>query len=236
MSRVFLSHSHADHAFVRQLAADLSALGVGVWLYEAEINIGDSLVAKISTAIDQVEYLAVILSPHSVESRWVQQELEQALDSQIAGRTLKVLPILLRDCSIPGFLRGKRWADFRDRDNYEQSLVLLLRSLGIDNGRAEGGRLFDPFAGRYGRLRTLYARPKTWHCIFCGWRCDETYNDYGCKACNKLRPFAGGSATMIRCSACSQWSLGVAEYCEWCGGRFVQSEPRPANPGPAVDG
>jgi hypothetical protein len=68
-----------------------------------------------------------------------------------------------------------------------------------------------------------YSRPKQWHCIYCGWRCDEEYNDYLCKQCNALRPFAGGSATMVRCAHCAQMSLALASYCEWCG-RSLQPE------------
>jgi hypothetical protein len=224
MPKVFLSHSHPDKPFVRQLAADLNAFGVQVWLDEAEINVGDSLIEKISTAIDNVDYLAVVLSPHSISSRWVQEELEQALGLQVAGRQLRVLPILLEDCQVPGFLRGKKWADFRNRQAYDSSLELLLRSIGVDTSRASGSSLYDPFSERYGRLRNLYTRPKDWYCIFCGWHCNESFNDYICKACNKFRPFAGGSATMVGCSKCQQWSLAIATYCEWCGARIAADD------------
>ncbi len=64
---------------------------------------------------------------------------------------------------------------------------------------------------------SLYPRPKRWHCLFCGWCCDDVGNDYLCRRCEALRPFAGGSATMVNCRACGEFSLGVAAYCEWCG-------------------
>jgi hypothetical protein len=41
---IFLSHSSADKPFARRLAGDLRARGVRVWLDEAEIGIGDSLI------------------------------------------------------------------------------------------------------------------------------------------------------------------------------------------------
>jgi hypothetical protein len=71
-----------------------------------------------------------------------------------------------------------------------------------------------------GSVDPLHARPKDWHCIFCGWRCDEPFNDYLCKGCDRVRPFAGGSATMVNCRLCGPWSLGAASYCEWCGARM----------------
>lgn len=60
-------------------------------------------------------------------------------------------------------------------------------------------------------------RPKHWHCIACGWRCDQSYNDYLCGQCGAIRPFVGGSATMMQCRQCREWNLALARFCEWCG-------------------
>lgn len=60
-------------------------------------------------------------------------------------------------------------------------------------------------------------RPKHWHCIACGWRCDQSYNDYLCGQCGTIRPFVGGSATMMQCGQCREWNLVLARFCEWCG-------------------
>ncbi|HEY0603464.1 MAG TPA: hypothetical protein VGD58_11155 [Herpetosiphonaceae bacterium] len=60
-------------------------------------------------------------------------------------------------------------------------------------------------------------RPKHWHCIACGWRCDQSYNDYLCGQCGTIRPFVGGSATMMQCRQCHEWNLALARFCEWCG-------------------
>jgi TIR domain len=109
---IFLSHNYRDKPFVRTLAQDLTAMGVKVWVDEAELRVGDSLITRISLAIDEMRYLGVVLSPHSVDSRWVREELNQALTNQLALRATSVLPILLADCQIPGFLRDRLYADF----------------------------------------------------------------------------------------------------------------------------
>jgi hypothetical protein len=75
MSSVFLAHSSADKRFVRRLAADLLERGIRVWFDEAELLVGDSLFAKIGDGVREVDYLAVILSPASVKSPWVQREV-----------------------------------------------------------------------------------------------------------------------------------------------------------------
>jgi hypothetical protein len=220
MLGVFISHNHQDKTFVRRFGADLAAVGARPWIDEAEINVGDSLIAKISAAIDEMHYFAVVLSPKSVASGWVQQELEQALTTQLAERKVRVLPLLLEPCDIPPFLRGKKYADFTSATGYGPAFANVLKALGMDAGK--GGMLFDPFSKAYGRHQHLYSRPMTWFCIFCGWKCDESFNDYLCKSCKAVRPFAGGSATVVTCSRCKQMSLGIARFCEWCGdGRRV---------------
>jgi hypothetical protein len=129
MPSIFLSHNHNDKPFVRQLAADLRAEGVNVWLDEAEINVGDSLIRKISSGIYEMDYLGAVLSPDSVKSPWVREELEQALHIQISEAYVKVLPILLHDCELPGFLLDKVYADFRNSDNYQEALKDLVESI-----------------------------------------------------------------------------------------------------------
>jgi len=217
MVGVFLSHNHQDKTFVRRLGADLAANGVRPWIDEAEMQVGDSLIAKIGSAIDEMDHFGIVLSPRSVASAWVEQELEQALATQLASRRIKVLPILLETCEIPGFLRGKVYADFTQPASYEQSFARILKALGIERATGEGGRLYDPFAKEYGRHGFIFSRPVTWHCVFCGWRCSDSLNDYICKACGRIRPFAGGTATMVQCHSCKQMSLGLASFCEWCG-------------------
>lgn len=130
MSYVFLSHSHADKPFARRLAADLRANGHSVWIDEAEINIGDSLIEKIRGGLDQVSHVCALLSRVSVASVWVQRELDIASNREIDERRVVVLPLLLEDVELPGFLRGKRYADFRDEASYSASLENLLKALG----------------------------------------------------------------------------------------------------------
>lgn len=129
MPSIFLSHSHNDKPFVRRLANDLTAKGIRVWIDEAEIKIGDSLIRKISSGIYEMDFLGAVLSPDSIQSNWIQEELEQALHIQISEAYVKVLPILLRDCKMPGFLLDKAYADFRDENNYQMALEKLIERI-----------------------------------------------------------------------------------------------------------
>jgi hypothetical protein len=130
MSSIFLSHSHSDKPFARKLAADLRISGHTVWIDEAEINIGDSLVAKIREGIDQVDYVGAIISSSSVASEWVTRELDLASNREMRERRVVVLPLLVERVPLPGFLDGKLYGDFCDPDSYAASFEKLLRALG----------------------------------------------------------------------------------------------------------
>ena len=92
---------------------------------------GDSLIEKIRRGIDQVDYLAVVLTPASANSEWVKKEVDIAMNQEIEGRKVKVLPLLLKNCEIPWFLKGKKYAKFTTDDLYQQALSELLHRLGI---------------------------------------------------------------------------------------------------------
>ena len=128
---VFLSHTSSDKSFVRKLARDLENHGVKFWLDEAEIKVGESLIEKIRQGLDEVDYVAVILSPTSISSAWVQREVDVAMNQEIQGKKIKVLPILYEHCKIPGFLLGKFYADFTEESNYNVAFRRLIESIGI---------------------------------------------------------------------------------------------------------
>lgn len=130
---IFLSHTWADKPFARRLSCDLEKAGAVVWLDEAEIKIGDSLIEKIREGIDSVDYLAVILSPDAVSSTWVQKEVDIAMNQEIKGKQVKVLPLLYKECSLPWFLEGKMYADFTNNEKYPFALSQLLIRLDLDS-------------------------------------------------------------------------------------------------------
>lgn len=129
---IFLSHTSADKPFVRQLRNDLLEHGVPrVWVDEAEIEIGDSLTAKIAEGMRETRYIGVVLSSRSIEAPWVRKELDIAINREISGGEVVVLPLLYEKCTLPAFLEGKLYADFTSTEQYEAALAKLLRKLRI---------------------------------------------------------------------------------------------------------
>lgn len=121
----FLCHSSTDKPSVRRLAIELATRGVRPWIDEAEIQVGDSLIEKIQTGITTTTCLLPILSCASVTSRWCKEELRMALAIQISSGIKGVLPVLIEDCDIPGFLIEKAYADLRKWDSYSANVDRL---------------------------------------------------------------------------------------------------------------
>jgi hypothetical protein len=121
-----------------------------VWIDEAEINIGDSLIEKIREGLDQVDFVAAVITAASVTSKWVTRELDIASNREIEENRVVVLPLLLEAVELPGFLKGKLYGDFTDISRYEEIFELLLRTL--------GGRMSAPFIPQAEELAQLRAQ------------------------------------------------------------------------------
>jgi hypothetical protein len=110
---IFISYSHADKAFATRLAAQLVKHRTHVWIDEWELKVGDSIVDRIQEAVQSATALLVILSRASVASEWCKKEMSAGLLRELEEKRVVVLPVLVEDCEIPLFLRGKLYADFR---------------------------------------------------------------------------------------------------------------------------
>jgi len=113
MHSVFLSHSSRDKPFVRNLAAHLRQHPeISVWLDETQIAPGANIVTQISAGLDS-EFVLFILSPDSVNSRWVAEEWSDAFWQQTNEGRIKLATVLYRDCPIPRLLGNKQYFDLR---------------------------------------------------------------------------------------------------------------------------
>ncbi|QDY83511.1 toll/interleukin-1 receptor domain-containing protein [Paenibacillus polymyxa] len=122
-----ISHSSKDKTIARLIATDLAEAGHNPWLDEWRIKVGESIPRSISIALKEREYVLVILSKNSVESRWVQEEWYSKYWDEIEAGMVKVVPILIEDCQIPELLKTKKYADFREE--YSRALRELLLGL-----------------------------------------------------------------------------------------------------------
>lgn len=129
---VFLSHNHADKDFVRRMGLRLQRRGVNVWIDEAEIRPGDSLIEKISEGLGSCDYVLAFLSKNSVDAPWVKKEISIAITREINGKLYKVIPIVLDGVAVPVWLEDKLYIDFSDEKDFLINFDRLLVGLGVE--------------------------------------------------------------------------------------------------------
>jgi hypothetical protein len=137
---IFISYSHRDAEFVDKLAAHLIKEKAQVWLDRWELKVGDSILGRVQEALTEASALLVVLSNASVQSEWCKKELNFGLLKELEEKRVVVLPVLLEDCTIPPFLRDKKYADFRSsfEDGLEAVLIAIAAVTSETQGRDSG--------------------------------------------------------------------------------------------------
>jgi hypothetical protein len=135
----FISYSSYNHLFAEKLYIDLQGYGVRCWFAPKDMRTGDKIREAIHLAIRTREKLLIILSEKSIESQWVEDEVEKAFFEERDRKDSVLFPIQIDD-SVKN--SDKAWAesvrltrhigDFRnwnDPNSYNNSLKRLLRDL-----------------------------------------------------------------------------------------------------------
>ena len=132
----FISYATADLGFVETLYDDLIQAGVVCWFAPQDLKIGDKLLQTIYQAISGYDKLLVVLSEHSVDSQWVEDEMEMTFDRERINGEFILFPIRLDETVLQTIdyawvakVRQRFIGDFSQPTSYQQSLERLLRDL-----------------------------------------------------------------------------------------------------------
>lgn len=135
----FISYSSKNQDFAERLHADLQSRGVRCWFAPEDLKIGEKFWHRIDESIRLYDKLLVVLSQHSVESKWVEREVTAALEKEHQQQKLVLFPITLDKAFKNTFapwaadLRRQRhigdFSQWKDHDSYQKSLNRLLRDL-----------------------------------------------------------------------------------------------------------
>ena len=138
----FISYSSKDEAFAQRLHADLQDEGVRCWFAPEDMKIGAKFRVRIDEAIRTYEKLLLLLSEHSVASRWVEKEVETAFEKEDERKEPVLFPIRLDDAVMDSktgwaadIRRSRHIGDFSNWENYkdyQKGLGRLLRDLKIE--------------------------------------------------------------------------------------------------------
>ncbi len=124
MERLFFSYARVDSIFALRLAKDLRQANVNIWIDQLDIKAGSRWDAAVEDALSSSPAVIVILSPESVSSNNVMDEVSFALENE-----KKVIPVLFKECKVPFRLRVLQRVDFSG--DYQIGLNNLLNSLNI---------------------------------------------------------------------------------------------------------
>ena len=160
----FISYSRANSDFAASIANDLRSAGFDMWLDQLDIPTGSRWDDELEKALDRCSTFLIILSPESIKSQNVKDEIGYAIDS---GK--HILPVLIKNCKIPARLRRFQFVDFTD-DSYKKNLDQIKYLLGntsellsVNNGTSEEEKkdvqpsltLIDRATQTYGPKRPL---------------------------------------------------------------------------------
>jgi len=142
---VFISYSSQDEVFANQIALDLKSSGLTVWKDTSEIVPGERLRESIETGIRNSKVFIIIVSARSLNSRWVLNELDAAMLSEVTKRMNFVLPILIGRIDpdrLPTDIVGKRFIDLRYnfRRKYLLNRMIIAKTVRILADQKSSGK------------------------------------------------------------------------------------------------
>lgn len=149
----FISYSHADKSFARRLHDALQGRGIRCWLDDHQLLPGDKIYTEVDRGIRLWDKVLLCCSKESLQSWWVDNEIETAFEKEQQLRkdrgkeVLALIPLNLDghlfspECSNSkaAQVRSRLAADFTgweaDNRKFEEQFKRLVKALRTDGGR-----------------------------------------------------------------------------------------------------
>jgi uncharacterized protein YjbI with pentapeptide repeats len=175
----FISYSTKDEDFAKRLHGRMREHNLRVWFANEDLKGGHKLHQQIDEAIRVYDKFIIVLSPESLRSKWVMNEVRRTRKAELANNQRKFFPIALLpynelkdwECIDPetgtdlaAEIREYYIPDFRNwknHDSFEKAFAQLLEGLkAVDATPApriepKGSTMPDPNESRRRHLRIL---------------------------------------------------------------------------------
>ncbi|NOR70949.1 MAG: TIR domain-containing protein [Methylomarinum sp.] len=133
---IFLSYSHQDQKYADLLFKHLSEAGHEVWQDKLNLKAGDNLIEKVNLGIKKAQTIIVIISKHSLQSKWVMHEVSALALGDLSSDNRRVIPVLIDSSSVPSYLSKYLYVDLsKGIDQGVQSLITALNEDDLINQR-----------------------------------------------------------------------------------------------------
>jgi hypothetical protein len=126
---LFLSHSSEDREEALRLVELLQGHGIPVFYAPQNIAGSQQWQNEILAALERCDWFAVLLSPNSARSMWVQRECAFAFQEPRFNH--RIVPIVLESCELGPMKWLRIWQRVDLSDDYREGCRQLLRIWGI---------------------------------------------------------------------------------------------------------
>jgi uncharacterized protein YjbI with pentapeptide repeats len=112
----FISYNHSDKAFARRLFDALQGRGIRCWLDEHQILAGDKIHRAVDEGVRLWDKVLLCCSKDSLNSWWVNQEVEKALmkeeklSKERGKEILAIIPL-----NLDSYMFKKDWSDWKQQ-------------------------------------------------------------------------------------------------------------------------
>jgi hypothetical protein len=134
MFDVFLSHNRQHKPWVKNLYHFLIKNGLNVFFDEQSIKPGGNIVSSIETAIVDSKYVILVLTPSSVNSKWVAMETLLSVHDDPDGCDGKLIPVVLEAIDYDKLrpsIKALNCIELTLRETREERLRYILRHIGV---------------------------------------------------------------------------------------------------------
>jgi len=107
----FISYSQRDERKVLFFANCIGRLGLKVWMDKKQLIGGQKIAHEIARSISKSTFYFVFLSKNSIQSNWVEYELNLAMKWENDKGAPKVIPILIEKCEVPIEISGHSYIE-----------------------------------------------------------------------------------------------------------------------------
>ncbi len=143
----FISYSSHDQVFAERLYADMRAKDLRCWFAPEDLKIGDRFHERIEESIRVFDKVMIVLSEASVQSRWVEREVNAAREREDRENRTILFPIRIDDAVMhapqpwAAEIRRTRhigdFTDWKNHNSYQNAFGRLLRDLKATERAAE---------------------------------------------------------------------------------------------------
>jgi len=127
--KAFISFSNTDRDLAKKITNRLIESNIQMVFDEYELRIEDSLIDQIKDTLTASNYILILISSNSINSKWINEEINSKKIQEFRTRDITTVPVLIEDCEIPSPLNSFSIVDLNK--DFESGLKKLIDKLDL---------------------------------------------------------------------------------------------------------